>query len=359
MKRTRSLMALAIATILTTGCASEPQSAPQETAVSVETYLPTSSESGNLSVSGVLSSKSSASISTRMMAYVDKIYVGIGDPVQKGQLLVRLNANELLARKAQVQAQITEAELATRNAQRDYQRFETLHRQESVSDKELENMQLNKISMESKLQMAQQALKEVEAMLSYTQIKAPFSGVVTQKMADEGNMAQPGMPLLAIEQPGAMEINATIPENYIGQVHVGDSVNVEFKSIGQHLGGRVSELSPSSALSGGQYAMKIALDKNAGPQLRSGMYANVSLPGKDISNGKSTLWIDRQSLVVREQLKGVYVVNADHKAVLHWLRLGKRIGNQVEVLSGLKGNERIIHKANGKLYNGRNVSVAK
>ena len=359
MKSTKSLFALAFATILITGCASEPQPAQQESAVAVETYLPLRTSSGNLSVSGVLTSKNSASISTRTMAYVDKIYVNIGDRVQKGQLLVRLNANELLARKAQVEAQITEAELATQNAQRDYQRFETLHRQQSVSDKELENMKLNKISMESKLQMARQGLNEVEAMLSYTQIKAPFSGVVTQKMADEGNMAQPGMPLLAIEQPGAMEINATIPENYIGQVKVGDSVEVDIKSAGLLISGHISELSPSSALSGGQYAIKVVLDEANSPQLRSGMYVNINLPGKVLDKAGNSLWIDGQSLVVREQLRGVYVVNADNKAVLHWLRLGKSAGNQVEVLSGLKGDERIIRQANGKLYNGRNVSVTK
>lgn len=359
MKRIHSLLAIALVTLSWTSCSSEQQPKIQETPIIVETYLPVVSDSSTLSISGLLYAKNSAVISTRIMAYIEEVYANIGEKVRAGEVLIRLNANELNARKAQVMAQISEAEKAVENAQRDYKRYQTLHQQESVSDKELENMELNKTSMEAKLQMARQGLKEVEAMLSYTYIRAPFAGVITQKQAEVGNMAQPGMPLMAIEQGHEMEIRATVPENYIGQVAVGDQVNIGIKTLNKTIKGHVSELSPSSALSGGQYAMKVALDGVNDPELRSGMYANLSLPGKTYNNEGRSLWIDQSSLVVREQLKGVYIVNADNKAVLHWLRLGKSSGQQVEVLSGLNGNERIICKANGKLYNGRSVSVTK
>ena len=87
------------------------------------------------------------------------------------------------------------------------------------------------------------------------------------------------------------------------------------------------------------------------------MYVPVKLPRKSPSTVSSHLLIDKSSLVQREQLRGVYVVNENQQAVLRRLRLGKTYGQQVEVLSGLKENERIIVNANGKLYNGRKATI--
>ena len=176
MKKSSIITTITLATALMASCTSQPNSVSQDEPVIVEVASVLHNNSNSLSVSGTLSAKSKAEISTRIMAYVDRIYVKPGDNVKTGQILLQLSAEELLAKKAQAKAQIAEAELATNNARRDFKRYQKLHAQESASDKELENMKLNKISMETRLQMAQQGLKEIEAMLAYTQIKAPFSG---------------------------------------------------------------------------------------------------------------------------------------------------------------------------------------
>ena len=357
MKTNTTLLSLALATGLWTACSSEtPKTASQAAPVAVEVYTPMTSDSTSITVSGQLAAQNQAEISTRMMAFVEKVFVRPGDPVSAGQTLIRLNADELQAKKAQVLAQISTAELADQQAKKDYQRFHTLHAQESVSDKELENMRLHQSSTASQLQMAREGLKEIEAMLTYTEIKAPFTGTVTQKYIEEGSMAKPGMPLLKLEQQ-QMEVTATVPENEITQVAVGDRVEVEIKSLGLHIPGVISELSPSAAHHGGQYAMKVSLVEKQEAQLRSGMYVGVKLPRASATSSTARLLIDSQSLVEREQLRGVYVVNEDQQAVLRWLRLGKTYGNQVEVLSGLSPNERIVKHAQGKLYNGRKVVI--
>ena len=357
MKKFSSYLSLAIAATLWASCSSSAPKQADENPVSVEVYQPVSQDSAFLSVSGTLSAQNSAEISTRMMANVEQIYVKTGDQVKAGQLLVRLNADDLQAKKKQVQAQISTAQLATENARRDYQRYQNLHAQQSVSDKELENMQLNLSAMESRLQMARQSLKEVEAMLAHTYIKAPFAGKITQKNIDKGSMTQPGMPLLILEQQHEMEVTATIPESYISNVAKGDRVEVEVKSIKRKLQGTVSELSPSATLNGGQYAMKLQLEEKQDPQLLSGMYVAIRIPNKSHVEGSKKLLIDQKALVHREQLTGVYVINADHRAVLRWLRLGKTYGDQVEVLSGLNAQERVIVHAKGKLYNGRKIKI--
>ena len=358
MKTNTIVLTLVLTAGLWTACSSKaPKTATNETSVNVDVTYPTRADSTAISVSGQLSAQNSAEISTRMMAFVDKVYVKLGDKVNAGQTLIRLNADELEAKKAQAIAQIATAELAELHANKDYQRFKTLHAQESVSDKELENMEFHQRAAASQLQMARQALKEIESMLTYTEIKAPFSGTVTQKMIDEGSMAKPGMPLLRVEQHNEMEVTATIPETEISQVSLGERVEVDVKVLGLTLPGVISELSPSASMNGGQYAMKVSLSEKEDAQLLSGMYVTVRLPRKTPSTVSCHLLIDQRALIQREQLQGVYVVNENQQAVLRWLRLGKTYGQQVEVLSGLNENERIIVNAKGKLYNGRKVTI--
>ncbi|HMM04904.1 efflux RND transporter periplasmic adaptor subunit [Dysgonomonas sp.] len=327
--------------------------------VKVETYSPAQFTNEGFYLSGEVTAKQTANISTRMMGYITKIYVKPGDKVSAGQLLVSISSDDILAKKAQVQAMITEAEAASKNAQRDYERFKTLRSQNSVSDKELENVALQNTSMNAKVQMARQQMNEVNAMLSYTNIRAPFSGVVTQEMMDEGSMANPGMPILTVEQSGDLQIVASVPENYIQYVKVGDIAKIELKSLGTTIDGKVSELSPSAFRTGGQYSVKFSIDAKDKENIRSGMYANILMPNKTGENATSKIMLDKTSIVYRDQLTGVYVIDEQSQANLRWIRLGKTIGNQVEVLSGLSQNDKIVSKAKGKLYNGVKVSVNK
>ena len=361
MKIINNLFILAAVAATLSSCSSEKNSRKEADPVSVDVYRPMQTSQQRFSVSGVLSSRQSAVLSTRMMAYVDQVLAKPGDKVRAGQVLVRLNASDLRAKHAQVKAQYTEAKAAAKNAERDYERFRKLHEQHSVSDKEFENMELNKVSMQSKVEMAQQGLREVEAMLAYTDIKAPFAGVVAQKMVEKGNMAQPGMPLMVIEQPGEMEARASVPENYVSDARVGDRVKVEVKSLGCTLDGTISELSSSAALTGGQYAMKVSIDMQGRKDLRSGMYVAISMDNAVAEElpSPSGIWIEKKSVVEREQLRGVYVAGSDDKAMLRWIRLGREDGSRVEVLSGLNEKERVISVPDGNLYNGRKVSVAK
>lgn len=338
-------------------CASENTRPANDTPLRVETYLPVVAQQDGMFVSGMVSAKQTAVISTRMMGFVEKINVRQGQQVKEGQLLMVINSDDLNAKKAQAEAQVAEAQAAATNAARDYERYKALHAKGSVSDKELENMELNHISVSSRLQMAKQGLNEVNAMLAYTNIRAPFAGTVTQKSIDEGSIASPGMPLLVLEQAGELNITASVPENYVSHVRVGDSVTVDIKSLGRQIAGTVSELSSSAALSGGQYGMKVSIGPEAKEQLHAGMYAGIHIPSGVHHAGKKSIWIEQASVVERDQLKGVYVVSPEQRAMLRWVRLGKTAGNRVEVLSGLGADDRIIRLTDSKLYNGKKVSL--
>ena len=340
-----------------TSCSSGTKKQEAERAVSVKTYYPVRTNSDEISISGIVSAKQTAVISTKIMGYIDKIYVKQGDVVRQGQPLMMINSSELNAKNVQAAAMITEAAAAAKDAQKDYQRYLALHEQKSVSDKELENIALRNTSANAHLQMARQGLKEVKSMLAYAYIRAPFSGVVTQKMVDEGTIANPGMPLLSVEQSGDMNITASVPENYVTQVRLGDKVSVDIKSIDTTIDGVVSELSPSATMTGGQYAMKVSVNLNSRAKLRAGMYAGIRIPNKTVTDGSSQILARKSSILTKDQLTGVYVAGKDNRAILHWVRLGNEIGDQVVVMSGLTETDRVIENANVKLFNGQKIVI--
>jgi RND family efflux transporter MFP subunit len=307
-----------------------------------------------VTASGKIEAQNSANLSTRMMGYVTKLNVHVGQKVTAGQLLISINNTDLQAKKAQVDAGILQAAASYNNAKKDYDRFVNLFKQQSASQKELDDMTARYEMAKAGLEGAKQMRNEVMAQFSYSNITAPFSGVVTSTFVKEGDMANPGMPLVSIEGASQLQVIAMVSEGDINSIKNGMAVKVLVKSSNKTLIGKVSEVSLSAKNTGGQYLVKINLDKTDSSIL-SGMFVNVQFP---ISNKVSAIeqtnkvLVLQSALVKQGQLTGVYTIGTGNEAILRWLRIGKTFGNEVEVLSGLSANEQYIISADGKLYNG-------
>ncbi|MEO9503048.1 MULTISPECIES: efflux RND transporter periplasmic adaptor subunit [Nonlabens] len=308
-----------------------------------------------LAVSGKVQAANSAQLSTRMMGFVNNVLVNVGDPVKKGQLLVSINNADLQAKKGQVNASITEATAAFNNAQKDYNRFKNLFADNSASQKELDDITANFNMAKARLEGAQQMKNEINAQFAYSNITAPFNGVITSKNITKGDMANPGQPLLSIEAPGDFEVMAMVPETEISQIKKETEVQVTISSIQQTLTGKVKEVSTSAQQTGGQYLVKITLDKTDVPVL-SGMFATIAFPIERKAANQNVL-IPSSALITKGQLTGVYTISENNTAMLRWLRLGRTLGDQVEILSGLNADEKYITSSNGKLFNGAKVTI--
>ena len=313
-----------------------------------------------VTASGKIEAENSANVSTRMMGYITKVHVKVGQKVGAGQLLVSVNNTDLQAKKAQVDASILQATAAFNNAKKDYDRFTALFNQQSASQKELDDMTSRYEMAKAGLEGAKQMRNEVMAQFSYSNIKAPFSGEVTNTFVKEGDMANPGMPLVSIEGASRLQVTAMVSESDITSIKNGMSVKILVKSTNQELSGKVSEVSGSAKNTGGQYLVKINLN-TTGSKVLSGMFVNVQFP---VANQIQTstkqsgkVLIPESALVKQGQLTGIYTIWNGNTAILRWLRIGKSFGNQVEVLSGLSSNEQYIVSAEGKLYNGAKVSI--
>ncbi|WP_081211857.1 efflux RND transporter periplasmic adaptor subunit [Salegentibacter sediminis] len=355
--KTRILLTLGLAATLFISCGdNEKENIKEVAAIQVTTSTPVSASGGKLSVSGTVEAENNATLSTRMMGYINKVHVNIGDKVKKGQVLVSINNADLQAKRAQVNAGINEATVAFQNAKKDYERFQALFAENSASQKEVDDITANYEMAKARLESAKAMKNEIDAQFAYANIRAPFSGVVTNKFVENGDMANPGMPLIAIEAPGDFEIRASVPEASIGAVKTGEEVEVLIKSLDQALKGKVVEVSSSSSKTGGQFPVKIALEKTDLP-VRSGMYATVQFPIETDEKTQGPVTVSKEAIITQGDLHGVYTVSQQNTAMLRWLRLGRSYGDRVEVLSGLSADEAYIISAEGKLYNGAKVKM--
>lgn len=323
----------------------------------VSVTLATAKPSGDstlLDISGQMVSAHSAPVSTRIMGYITKMYVNVGDNVHAGQLLFSVQSADIKAKQGQIAANISAADAALANAQKDLERFKILRAQNSATDKELENMTLQYKAAEAQAKAAHQMRAEVNANIAYAEVTAPFAGTITQKMMDAGSLASPGMPVLMLESSGALQATAALTEDRISYIHTGMHVSITATAAAKNTGGVVSEISRSSVTTGGQYLIKIIPDNSEG--LLSGMYVHIAIPVPakgDATN--NTVYLPAASLIRQGDLVGVYTVSSDKRALLRWLRTGQTNSDQIEILSGIAVGEQYISHADSRLWNGAKI----
>ncbi|GAA4450412.1 efflux RND transporter periplasmic adaptor subunit [Rurimicrobium arvi] len=328
------------------------QTTPVEVTVST---AGTGSVNGQTEASGQVEAVRSAMISTRMMGYIQKIYVDIGDKVKQGQVLFSINAADIRAKSGQANASVAQAEAALANAKKDYERFTVLYQQNSATAKEMDNITFQYKAAQAQLEAARQMHNEVKANMSYAVVTAPFDAVITQKMMDAGSMATPGMPVLMMEQPGALQITASVTEASVTSIHEGDQVSVNISALGKQISGKVARISQSASATGGRYIVKVAIPEDK--DIRSGMYATVAFSNRNLTGVQEHILIPQSSLVHQHELTGLYTIDNKKTAVLRWVRTGKVSGAQIEILSGLQAGEQYISEAHGRLYNGVSVKA--
>ncbi|MFD0992463.1 efflux RND transporter periplasmic adaptor subunit [Tenacibaculum geojense] len=343
---------------LLASCAKETTSDSKNTIppVKVTVAKAQNNSSGFIQASGKVYAVNNATLSTRMMGFVREVPVKVGDKVVKGQQLISIQSADIEAKAAQVKAGISEATVAYNNAKRDYDRYRKLFAEKSVSVKEMDDISAMFNMAKARLDAVKQQQKEVNAQFLYSNLKAPFSGVITQIFIKKGDMANPGVPLIAMENPATYEVKTRVSESAISQLTKGNKATVEINAIGAKLNGTITEISTSTQYTGGQYMVTVLLDENKA-KLYSGMFASVNFSSDKTEEVTNSILIPHKAIVTKGQLKGVYTVSSQGTAILRWLRLGKTNDAYVEVLSGLKADETYILTAESKLYNGVPVSV--
>jgi len=299
--------------------AAAPQPPLQVAVIDVKTsHVPVSVE-----VTGQVAPVYQATLSSRIQGTIDNLLVREGSPVRTGQTLVVLDNRDLQAELSRVTAELDNA-----LAQRD--RMEDLYHKDAVSKQELENAT-------RAFRVAEAGRRAVLAQLSYTIVKAPFDGVITEKKVERGELASPGQPLLKMEDPGQLRLEATVAESDVRVVSIGSPVPVIIDALGTSpLKGTVSQILPAGDPQTHTFTIKVELPATAG--LKSGMFGRLRLD-KGIS---TTLLLPKSALLERGELASLFVVGPDQTARLRWVRIGRTLEQGVEILSGVDAGERVI-----------------
>jgi RND family efflux transporter MFP subunit len=189
-------------------------------------------------------------------------------------------------------------------------------------------------------------------MLGYSRLLAPFSGVVTARMADPGTLASPGVPLLQVDQAGALQLQATVDESAIGAIHKGMKAQVAIDGGNStSLTGTVAEIDPAADPASHSFLVKIDLPLSN--QLRAGMYGTA-----EFANGvRQAIVIPRSTVVMRGSLACAYVIDDQGIAQLRSLTLGATQGDFVEVLSGISPGEKLVDAPSDRDLAGKRIEV--
>lgn len=272
-------------------------------------------------VVGTVRAKLRAAVEAKSAGRIEALLVVPAQLVKQGQTIASLDAREIKAR-------LDSAQAVRDQATRDLERISKLVKDGASTASELDAVQ-------ARQRVSVAAVSEAETMLGHARIVAPFDGVITRKLADVGDLATPGRPLVEIEDPAHLRFEADVPEALRDRLELGVKLPIRISSLKDSVEGAVSEIAPAAEAVSRTYLVKLDLPVIAG--LRAGQFGRVSVP-----TGEAAVpHVPMGSVVQRGQLEYVYVVDAG-KAHLRLIRTGKRFGGDVEVVSGINAGEHVV-----------------
>ena len=332
--------------------------------------------------SGTLEARQTAVLTSKVSGFVQEVRARAGDRVEKGQLLVVLEANELDARRRGAQAALEEsrqagleaesglaaAKAAARLATTTYERFEELNEKRAVTRQEFDEVEERYAAAlagekmaearlgrtRSALERAETEVEAAEAMWRYTQIASPFPGRVLERHVDPGNLAAPGIPLLVVEQEGPLRAEVSVDESEAGSINLGSFADLQLEARADVVRGRVSEIVPAVDTSSRTFLVKVDLpDELEDSRLAPGMFVRA-----EFTVGQTEqMRIPTSALIRRGELDMVWVVE-ESRARLRLVTLGARRDDRIEVLSGLSDGEQVVVQPDSILQEGMLVAVA-
>ncbi|MGO8773233.1 MAG: efflux RND transporter periplasmic adaptor subunit [Terracidiphilus sp.] len=320
----------------------------------------------NVHSTGTVHARETAVVSAQVMGRISQVMVREGDSVRAGQTLVVIDDAALRASADQAQAAVKAAQHQQAAAQSDASlaastlaRYQQLQAEKSVSPQEMDEVTRRSEAATARLdaahaqtEAAHAQVSGARAMLGYTHLVAPFSGVVTARMADPGSMAMPGMPLLQIDQAGALQLEATVDESAIGAIHRGMTAKIVLDGASStEIAGTVAEIVPAADPASHSFLVKIELPSSS--QLRAGIYGTA-----EFANGtRQAILIPRSAVVLRGSLVCVYVIDGQGIAQLRYVTLGEQQGNLVEVLSGISPSEKLVDAPSDRDLAGKRIEA--
>lgn len=283
-------------------------------------------------LTGVAAPVRQAMLATRLAGTVTAVHVREGDVVRAGQALLDVDARDIAAKAMQAGAMLADARAMHADATTQAARIQALYADSAATRAQYDASQVGLARAGAAVRAAEGGMAEVEAMRSYGTLRAPFAGMVTQRLADPGSFAGPGMPVLAVQDVSSLRVTASAGADVTRGVRRGQVLDATID--GQPVRATVEAVVPGAA---GNLFTVTAIVPNAGAAHRAGSSAVLRVPGA----ARRAIVVPLAAIVRDGDLTGV-TVRSNGRDALRWVRLGEVQGTVVPVTSGLASGEVIL-----------------
>jgi RND family efflux transporter MFP subunit len=266
---------------------------------------------------------------------IDHIYVEVGDKVSKGQKLVQMDAASLKQLKLQLD-----------NQEIEFRRLDELYKVGGVSKSEWD---ASKMSLDVKK-------TSYRNLLENTSLLSPISGIITARNYDNGDMYNGNTPVLVVEQIVPVKLLINISENYFSKIKKGSPVKVKFDVFeGEVFNGKISLIYPTINAATRTFPVELVLD-NKDMKVRPGMFARV-----EVNFGSENHVVVPDLAIVKQAGSGDRYVFVYEKGIVHYkkVELGRRMGSEYELISGVDNNSQVVVAGHARLVNGTEVIIEK
>lgn len=284
---------------------------------------------------GTVTARLSAEVAPTVMARVLDVGVRAGSTVRRGDIVATLDARDLSARREQAEAALAAAAAQARQADADLERARQLFAKEALTHQDLDAVEARAATARAGAAQARQALAEARVRLGETAVRAPFDGVVAIRYLDPGDTAGPGAPVVLIQDPSTLRLEVDLSERCAAPLAIGDELLARIGSPPVELAARIEELSPVADPISRTRHVKAALPADG--TLRPGTFASVRLA----CGTRRALLLPAAAVRRAGQLETVRVV-VDGAPLVRSVRTGAVVGDQVEVLSGLRAGDTVL-----------------
>ena len=312
-----------------------------------------SADGQTLALPGTLQGFVQSPISARSGGYLKRWYKDIGAEVKKGELLAELDTPEIDQQLSQALAARQQAVSSMELAKSSMARWEALRKKDAVSQQELDERRSAFAQASSNLAAADANVERLRQVEGFKRIVAPFSGIITRRNVDVGDLIDPGAgrSLFVLSQTDPLRVYVNVPQSYANLVKPGQQVTVTQSELrGRKFEGKVARTAGSIDTATRSMQIEVTL-ANADNALLPGAFVQVALPLKP----SGALLVAADTLMFRRDGSLVAAVDEQNKVQLKKVRLGRNFGLTVEVLEGLSGKEKLILNPSDSLSEGDQV----
>jgi RND family efflux transporter MFP subunit len=328
--------------------------AAQSAVTYVKTTLVRPAGSGEtMNLPGSLQGFVQAPVSARAGGYLRRWTKDIGSRVKQGELLAEIETPELDQQLSQAIAARNQTASSLELAKSTLDRWEALRKRDAVSQQELEEKRSGYAQARANLAGADANVERLRELENFKRVTAPFAGVITRRNVDIGDLIDSNKPLFTLSQTDPLRVYVNVPQSYAQLVRAGQAATVTQTELrGRSFRGEVARTAASIDAATRTMQVEVSL-RNEDGALLPGAFVQVELA----LPSSGTITVPFNALLFRGE--GVRVAAVDAAGLVHIqpVRLGRNLGDSVEVLSGLSGGERLVVNPPDSLAEGDQVQV--